>query len=417
MMGLNLDQTEPPLLGRRWGISALVGFFLLILILSVSEILATANNQGSFRTVTLVESGQVRSIPTTALTVGDFLEKLAVTVSVGDIVKPNPDSRLVGDHPVISLKRARPVRIVDGQSQRMVTTALESPEAIVVASGRDLKANEQAVWVDDIEAIDKDLILAQTIHIISAQTYRLDYDGPTPIDIVSAGPTVREVLADNNIYIGVDDQTYPGADEYISAGAKITLARQPNRIKTKLQTTTLKKVSRGVTSLKFGQRQLVDAGQPRRSEMVYLVGYDDAGVETDSRLIDQHIIDPGQAPVEHYGLRTKTTVNTTIPTGERSGLMAAAGISRSDQVYASRIVMRESSWRPQASNPRSTAYGLCQALQKDPKRGQPGDKMKSHGSDWRTNPVTQMRWCDWYAHDRYGGWAAAWEFWRLNKWW
>jgi hypothetical protein len=44
----------------------------------------------------------------------------------------------------------------------------------------------------------------------------------------------------------------------------------------------------------------------------------------------------------------------------------------------------ESGWRWDAQNPDSPAYGIPQA--------NPGEKMASAGADWKTNPVTQMRW-------------------------
>jgi hypothetical protein len=44
----------------------------------------------------------------------------------------------------------------------------------------------------------------------------------------------------------------------------------------------------------------------------------------------------------------------------------------------------ESGWRWNATNPASGAYGIPQSL--------PGSKMATIGGDWRTNPVTQMRW-------------------------
>lgn len=45
------------------------------------------------------------------------------------------------------------------------------------------------------------------------------------------------------------------------------------------------------------------------------------------------------------------------------------------------------------------AYGIPQAL--------PGNKMASMGADWKTNPVTQLRWMQWYVMDRYKSWEAA----------
>ena len=62
------------------------------------------------------------------------------------------------------------------------------------------------------------------------------------------------------------------------------------------------------------------------------------------------------------------------------------------------IMQRESSWNtrkdPQfADNPNSSAYGIPQAL--------PPEKMATAGADWKTNPVTQIRWAINYIEERY----------------
>lgn len=62
-----------------------------------------------------------------------------------------------------------------------------------------------------------------------------------------------------------------------------------------------------------------------------------------------------------------------------------------------KLIDRENpDWNPTAYNRQgSGAYGLPQAL--------PGSKMASEGDDWRTNPVTQIRWMLKYVNARYGG--------------
>jgi Transglycosylase SLT domain len=72
------------------------------------------------------------------------------------------------------------------------------------------------------------------------------------------------------------------------------------------------------------------------------------------------------------------------------------------------IIMRESMWRVNATNPSSGAYGIPQAL--------PGSKMASAGSDWRTNPATQIIWGIEYMKDRYGSPCAAWGFKSSHGW-
>jgi hypothetical protein len=74
----------------------------------------------------------------------------------------------------------------------------------------------------------------------------------------------------------------------------------------------------------------------------------------------------------------------------------------------SKIVDHESGWNVNATNASSGAYGLVQAL--------PGSKMASAGSDWQTNPATQIKWGLDYMKDRYGGACDAWSFWQANGW-
>jgi hypothetical protein len=61
---------------------------------------------------------------------------------------------------------------------------------------------------------------------------------------------------------------------------------------------------------------------------------------------------------------------------------------------------RESSWRADAYNASSGAYGIPQSL--------PGSKMASAGADWRTNAATQINWGLSYISGRYGTPCAAW---------
>ncbi|WP_415950616.1 transglycosylase SLT domain-containing protein [Streptomyces sp. KLOTTS4A1] len=74
----------------------------------------------------------------------------------------------------------------------------------------------------------------------------------------------------------------------------------------------------------------------------------------------------------------------------------------------SKIVAHESGWDHTATNSSSGAYGLVQAL--------PGSKMASAGSDWKTNPATQIEWGLDYMNDRYGSPVEAWSFWQANGW-
>lgn len=88
--------------------------------------------------------------------------------------------------------------------------------------------------------------------------------------------------------------------------------------------------------------------------------------------------------------------------------MAASMVPSGQYQCFSNIVDHESSWNYRAVNASSGAYGLFQAL--------PGSKMSSVGSDWQTNPATQIKWGLNYMDSRYGSPCEAWSFWQANSW-
>lgn len=68
---------------------------------------------------------------------------------------------------------------------------------------------------------------------------------------------------------------------------------------------------------------------------------------------------------------------------------------------------RESNWDYTATNPSSGAYGIPQSL--------PASKMAQMGSDWATNPRTQIEWGLWYIQTRYGSPCNAWAYWQVHN--
>lgn len=69
---------------------------------------------------------------------------------------------------------------------------------------------------------------------------------------------------------------------------------------------------------------------------------------------------------------------------------------------------KESGWSWNANNASSGAYGIPQSL--------PGSKMSSAGSDWSTNPATQIKWGLGYIADRYGTPCGAWAHSQAANW-
>lgn len=116
---------------------------------------------------------------------------------------------------------------------------------------------------------------------------------------------------------------------------------------------------------------------------------------------------------------TKTPSQVALPPVNNLShleMMNQAGIDPKDQPYMEAILQGENAdWNPCKRNGGiidcnyvgSKAYGIPQAL--------PGSKMAGAGADWKTNPITQLRWMDMYcnqekfpqAKSAYPNWAAA----------
>ncbi len=96
------------------------------------------------------------------------------------------------------------------------------------------------------------------------------------------------------------------------------------------------------------------------------------------------------------------------PRGLGQSMAADRGWSGAQWSCLESLWQRESNWDPTARNPSSGAFGIPQSL--------PGSKMATAGSDWETNPATQIAWGLGYIGDRYGTPCSAWAHSEANNW-
>lgn len=98
-------------------------------------------------------------------------------------------------------------------------------------------------------------------------------------------------------------------------------------------------------------------------------------------------------------------VKSSVTLGKR--MAAEYGWTGSQWSALYKLWTNESGWRWWADNPGSDAYGIPQSL--------PGSKMASEGSDWKTNPATQITWGLKYIKGRYGSPQKALSFWNSKN--
>lgn len=101
-------------------------------------------------------------------------------------------------------------------------------------------------------------------------------------------------------------------------------------------------------------------------------------------------------------------VEATDPREIAMSMLADYGWDQGQFACLDPLWVKESNWNPSASNASSGAYGIPQSL--------PGSKMASAGSDYLTNPATQIEWGLGYIRDSYGSPCGAWSFSQANNW-
>jgi len=106
--------------------------------------------------------------------------------------------------------------------------------------------------------------------------------------------------------------------------------------------------------------------------------------------------------------RARAALLTGSPKDIARRLVAARGWGSGQFSCLDSLWTKESRWNHRATNPSSGAYGIPQAL--------PGSKMASAGSDWRSNPATQIKWGLSYIADRYGTPCGAWSHSKARGW-
>jgi hypothetical protein len=91
----------------------------------------------------------------------------------------------------------------------------------------------------------------------------------------------------------------------------------------------------------------------------------------------------------------------------KSIMLSEYGWGDDQYTCLNRLWTKESHWNYKARNKRSGAHGIPQAL--------PASRMDVVGTDWRTNPVTQIRWGLRYIEARYDVPCKAWAKFKRSR--
>lgn len=347
--------------------------------------------------VFLFDKGKKTTLNTQATTVGELVDKLNLKLIAEDVVEPALDTPIEEDNFRVNVYRARPVTVVDTASRTITLTAQRSPRVVAESAGLPVFPEDNVKFAAG--DIDRN-ILGEQVVIDRATAVQLNLYGD-PRTVRTRAKTVGDLLKEKEVSLAEGDTIQPEASAALTPEMQVFVSRMGVKVETVEQDIPAPVQTVTDASLSFGASVVRQAGSPGKRTITYQIETKN-GQEISRKVIQQAVI---QAPVPRIVARG----STVAVTGGRTEWMNAAGIRASDHGYVNYIVSRESNWNYLARNKSSGAYGLCQAL--------PGSKMATAGADWASNPVTQLRWCNGYAQSRYGGWAAAYNFWVANHYW
>lgn len=371
----------------------LLTFAFLIVLTGAVYVLARQTHrlpvEQNVRIVIISHDHQQQIVPSKVQTVGQLLKKLHLTLGEGDVVEPAASTKIQQDQFRINIYRAVPVEIIDGSTRKFAFSAATTPRAIAQQTGMNLYPEDQ-LTADPVQNFVKTGSIGQQLIVDRATPVDVDLYG-THLTLRTQATTVGAMMHEKHIHLLASDHLSLPQTTPITPNIHVAFIRTGTKAETDTEEIPMPVQSINDPTLAYGTKAIRQQGSPGQQVVTYQVKLVN-NVET-GRVIMQKVIT--KEPV------TQIEVIGTSLSGIK-GDMALAGIGPGDYNYADYIISHESGWRPNAGNA-SGAYGLCQAL--------PGFKMSSAGSDWATNPVTQLRWCNGYAVGRYGSWGAAYNHW------
>jgi uncharacterized protein YabE (DUF348 family) len=351
-------------------------------------------SESNYHVVFVFDSGKKRTVDTQAPTVGDLVKRLNLHLIPQDVVEPSADTQIVEDNFRINIYHARPVTVIDGAKKTVTLTAQKSARTVAQDAGLSVNPEDIASFSQgDI----KDNVIGEQVVISRATPILLNLYG-TQVPSYTQAHTVAQLLREKHIKLDSGEGVNPVPQTAITPNMQIFILAKGSQVVTTEESIPAPTQVVNDPSLSFGTTVTRQKGADGKQVITYLLSTQNGSQVR--KVIQEAVV---QTPVPQIIARG-TTIDIN---GDKTSIMAAAGISPGDYGYANFIVSHESGWRVTASNP-SGAYGLCQSL--------PGSKMATAGADWQTNPVTQLRWCSGYA-SKFGGWGAAYNYWLAHHYW
>jgi resuscitation-promoting factor RpfB len=375
------------------------GLYAAVLAGVVGATVAWANVD---KTVTIRVDGESQKVHTVASSVRGVLQVAHYPVGQHDVLAPGLNARVHNGSEIV-LRRGRLLHLnVDGIPRSIWVTAPTVADALAQLGYSDA----------DFSSVsrDKRLPLSPTvINLRSPKHISVTADGHTRT-VTTTAPTVSALLGELGIAVGKQDLLSAVANSPLRDGETIDVTRVKNNNIVKNHPVPFPTTRVNDASMYVGDTKLVKQGKNGVESVTTAVTYVD-GKEVGKAIVKRVVTVQPIAAVLHVGTKPKPgpppiTVDPGSAQDIAKNLAAQRGWGDDQFSCLYQMWSNESGWRVNAQNPGSGAYGIPQAL--------PGDKMAAFGSDWQTNPTTQIKWGLNYIAGRYNTPCGAWDFWQAN---
>jgi len=351
--------------------------------------------------ISLHDRGVERGIITDASTVREALAKEQIAIGENDLVEPGLDEQLVATNYQVNIYRARPVMVIDAASTYKVLTPYQTSKQIAEDAGLTLR-DEDTTTVEPVADVASYGTGLQ-VSIDRATPVTLMLYGKR-IDAYTQETTVGGMLASKGIHLASSDTLSASKSAAITSGMTVEVWRNGKQTITEEAEIDFPIERVQDADRPAGFHEVRTPGEKGKRTVSYEVVMQD-GKEQSRQEIQSIVTLEPKKQVEVVGTKS------VLPAGSHEDWMQAAGIDPGDYGYVNYIVNREGGWEPckvqggaiDCTYDGNMGYGMVQAT--------PGRKMASAGADWRTNPITQLRWATSYAVGRYGSWEAAYNHW------
>lgn len=346
--------------------------------------------------VNLYVDGSKQTLPTRAKSVQELVDKLNIKIKDGDVVEPALDSPIISDVFNINIYRARPVMIIDQDKHLVVDSADQSPKIVARKAGIIVYPEDVITPEPPDDLLDEGVI---------GERYVINR--ATPVTLVLYGnvsgvrtqsKTVGDLLKEKSIKIETSDTVAPSADTPLIPDLNISITRKGQQIATVEEEIPAPIEYIDDPNMLKGTTKEREPGVVGKKVVTYDIKTEN-GVEVGRNKLQEIITIQPQRKLIAKGIKIIiSNPSENVKIGEQ--LAASRGWTGEQWYCLYQLWQRESGWNTTSGNSSSGAYGIPQAL--------PGSKMASAGSDWATNPTTQINWGLGYIAGRYSAPCDAW---------